>query len=154
MARGSRLLLDSRTPGPAVHRGRALGCERALTHGLTRPGRPVYCRALLFRCCIAANAEIFQQVSVVQRYILTGHSAGGDGGSTFGRYPMAKKLFAAARSPRLARRWEERRNAAAVAAVLGAALVTLLASSAVQRPAVAGPPEPTPAPVSAPDESS
>jgi soluble lytic murein transglycosylase-like protein len=66
---------------------------------------------------------------------------------------MAKKLFAAARSPRLARRWEERRNAAATAAVLGIALVTLLASSAMQRPAVAGAPEPIPAPASAPDES-
>jgi soluble lytic murein transglycosylase-like protein len=47
---------------------------------------------------------------------------------------MAKKLFAATRSPRRARRWEQRRTAVAAAAVLGVALATLLASSAAQRP--------------------
>ena len=66
---------------------------------------------------------------------------------------MAKKLFAASHNSQLARRWEQRRNAAAAASVLGIALVTLLASSAVQRPAVAGAPELAPVPASAPDTS-
>ena len=50
---------------------------------------------------------------------------------------MTKNLLAPARSPRSARRWELRRNALAALAVLGVALATLLASSAVQQPAVA-----------------
>ena len=67
---------------------------------------------------------------------------------------MAKKLFAATRSSRPAKEWEQRRNAAAMAAVLGLALVTLLASSAMQRPAVAAAPESASAPAPAADASS
>ena len=50
---------------------------------------------------------------------------------------MAKNLFARPRSSRPARQWERPRNALAALAVLGVALATLLASSAVQQPAVA-----------------
>jgi soluble lytic murein transglycosylase-like protein len=66
---------------------------------------------------------------------------------------MTKRLFATTLSPHLARRWEQRRNAAAAAAVLGMALLTLLASSAIQRPAVAGAAELIPAPASVLDAS-
>jgi len=55
---------------------------------------------------------------------------------------MAKNLFAAPRSSHSARRWEQPRNALAALAVLGVALATLLASSAVQQPAVAAASEP------------
>jgi len=50
---------------------------------------------------------------------------------------MAKNLFAGSRGSRSARQWEQPRNALAALAVLGVALATLLASSAVQQPAVA-----------------
>jgi soluble lytic murein transglycosylase-like protein len=55
---------------------------------------------------------------------------------------MAKNLFAAPRSSHSARRWEQPRNGLAALAVLGVALATLLASSAVQQPAVAAVSEP------------
>jgi len=55
---------------------------------------------------------------------------------------MTKKLFAATQSSRPARRWERRRNAVAVLGALGVALATLLASSALQQPAVAAASEP------------
>jgi soluble lytic murein transglycosylase-like protein len=56
---------------------------------------------------------------------------------------MTKKLLIAPQTSRSARRWEQR-NAIAAMAALGVALATLLASSAVQRPAAAAVSEPSP----------